>query len=169
MMKPALETLSLGKGGVTRPKQQHSGGAPALAVVPRSPPSQPPSPHEQEQFSSSPETTGSIGITTPSPTRPGHPIFQLAPHQQLLHLLYPQCTIPHHTAACPGMGSLRAGTTALLSHGKQAPSHQQVPMKPFCHLCAALKHQHGVTLEPAQGPGWGLCPETHHQAAQQLS
>lgn len=127
-MKPALETISLGKGGVTQPKQHRSfsvhgsGAAPALAVVPR--PLQA-KPNHSVSRNSFPRLTrrqgGSLPChSTPSPTRPGYSTFHQAPrqHPTLLRLLIPDTlSFPEFLpkarlrfpSRCPGMGSLTYG------------------------------------------------------------
>lgn len=134
---------------------QLSGTAPALAVVPRPLSSQIQLPNEQEHcFPLLPRRLGGSlpHCTTPSPTRPGHPIFHLAPYQQptLLWFLHPSCLheFLHEAQLCfpshcclpkdritelqlhQGLGF--AWTAAvLLTHRNQALSCQQVPTKPF--------------------------------------
>lgn len=73
LMKPALESLSLGKGGVIQHKQL-SGTAPALAVLPWPPPNQSQPRHEQNTALPAPKGVD-FSCTTPSPACPGLPSF----------------------------------------------------------------------------------------------
>lgn len=91
LMKPALESLSLGKGGVIQ-HQQLSGAAPALAVVPRPPPSPSQALHEQQPCSPCPQRGGFLlHCTLSNMSRP--PQFHLAQHSTLPRLLCPAAPV----------------------------------------------------------------------------
>lgn len=84
LMKPASESLSLGKGGVIQHKQL-SRTAPALAVVPWPPPSQSQPLHEQEHCSPCSQRGGFLQhYTFSSMSRPPHNIPQFFSSSVLL-------------------------------------------------------------------------------------
>lgn len=143
LMKPALESLSLGKGGVIQHKQL-SGAAPALAVVPQPPPSPSQALHEQQHCCPCPQRDGFLlHCTLSNMSRP--PQFHLAQHSTLPQLLRPAASVdfsmkhdfPSH-CHLPRDGIMSCfqawefwDCSSLLSQGTQALSSQHVPLKPL--------------------------------------
>lgn len=130
LMKPALESLSLGKGGVLQ-HQQPSGTAPALPAGPWPPPRQSPALHEQEHGSPC-SPRGDFSHAAPSPARPGLPSFTWhnIPHFFNSMDFSMKHNLPSHcpgTELLPALGILRLQQPP--GQGIQALSSQHVPIK----------------------------------------